>query len=140
MVATVSGLITALTFILPTDLSFSTKLIIILSLLVANLLFYLYTIIKECTQINSDYKNLTDEHNTLIESANDLKKKHEALAEQFTNKNNELDNLELKLNSYNLLFGNVNSILHYFISQPSIQEISCIEKVIKYLNDNHIKE
>lgn len=73
MVATVSGLITALTFILPTDLSFSTKLIIILSLLVANLLFYLYTIIKECTQINSDYKNLTDEHNTLIESANDLK-------------------------------------------------------------------
>ena len=77
---------------------------------------------------------------SLIKSANDLKKKHEALVEQFTNKNNELDNLELKLNSYNLLFGNVNSILHYFISQPSIQEISCIEKVIKYLNDNHIKE
>ncbi len=75
-----------------------------------------------------------------MNSTNELKKKHEALSEQFTDKNSDIDDLEDKLNTYKLLFTNVNSILHYFISQPSIQEINCIEKVIKYLNDNHIKE
>ncbi|RII32832.1 hypothetical protein D2A34_21790 [Clostridium chromiireducens] len=111
-----------------------------LVLIAGNLLFYLYTIIKEFNQLDNNYKKLNSEYNTLVTSTEELKKKHDALSEQFTDKNSNIDNLEDKINMYNLLLTNVNSILHYFIAQPSVHEINCIEKVIKYLNDNHIKE
>ncbi|OSA88249.1 UNVERIFIED_ORG: hypothetical protein B2H98_05435 [Clostridium botulinum] len=129
-----------LAFLLPTELSLSIKLIILISLIAGNLLFYLCTIITEFNQLDNNYKKLRSEYNTLVESKNDLKKKHGALAKQFINKNHDIDNLEHQLSSYNLLFNNITLILHYFLAQPSNQEVSCIEKVIKYINDNHIKE
>lgn len=129
-----------MSFVLPNDLSLSNKLIIIISLIAGNLILYLYSIIKEFNQLDNNYKKLSSEYNILVGSTNELKKKHEALAEEFILKNRDIDNLDNKLSSYNILFTNLNSILHYFIAEPSIEEINCIQKVIKYLNDNHIKE
>lgn len=140
IVASVSGILGILTIFIPSSLTPSIKLILVLILFIFNLLFYFCTAIKELKQLNKNYKELESEYNILITSNNELKKKHEALAEQFTTKNNNIDDLENKLSSYSLLFTNVNSILHYFIAQPSAQEVNCIEKIIKYLNDNHIKE
>lgn len=141
ILGTFSTFTSVITFFIPDNkLSLNLKLMIALVFLIINLIFWLYKSSKQINNLESTSNQLHNKYDKLLKVHSELQDKHKALAYQFDRKNVDLDNIEIKYEYSLSLIHNINSMLHYFLALPSKDEKNCIHEIIKYLNNNHIKE
>ncbi|WP_236897051.1 hypothetical protein [Clostridium beijerinckii] len=137
----ISGVVTIVTCIIPADkILLEYKLAAIAVIVIINLVFRLYNAKNKLNLSEKNNTELQSKLDNLSKANKNLKEKHTALASQFDKKNIDIDDLESKYESSLYLIHNINSMLHYFLAHPTKYEKDCIHEIIKYLNNNHIKE